>query len=295
MSDDATTERLPCDSGAAVCRVADNASTAAPTLPKSARLPINRCNLPAVILGGLTFQSHPVPLHLDGIAELHRELFRSLDGLPTAAARAGMFRDYLTVHFRLEHLDEAGLNAHSKKRAKANWLRMLRGWSFDADGREGAVLKGWVESRFGLLPRFHGEPLRERDGPGWLRYEEMRARGLYGTNAVEAQLDLLYAYGQYEYARRSAGSHCTLYRGANRLADHEVLATAGAQQIVLFNNLTSFSRSRERAGEFGDLIFEAEVPLAKIFFHCLLLPGVLGGEEEHLVIGGAYRVSVHRY
>ncbi len=290
-----TTEASVCDRDKALCRASDNTNKSAPTLPKDARLPINHCNLPAVILGGLTFQRHPVPLHLDSVAELHSDLFRHLDRLEAADARAQTFRDYLTVQFRLEHLDEVGLNANSKLRAKANWIRMVRGWSFDADSREGAVLKGWVESRFGLLPRFHGEPLRDHGDIAWRRYEEMRSQGLYGTNALEAQLDLLYTYAQYEFVRSSADSHRKLYRGANRLADHEVLAQDGAQQIVLFNNLTSFTTSRERAGEFGDLIFEVEVPLPKIFFHCRLLPGVLGGEEEHLVIGGAYAVTVHRF
>ena len=295
MINDEAAESSVCYREDEFCRAPDKR----PTLPKDARLPINRCNLPAVILGGLTFQRHPVPLHLDGVAELHSDLFRHLDRLDAADARAQTFRDYLTVQFRLEHLDEAGMTTRSKPRAKANWMRMLRGWSFDADGREGAVLKGWVESRFGLLPRFHGEPLRDHGDLAWRRYEEMRSRGLYGTNALEAQLDLLYAYGQYEFMRgflrTGTGNHRTLYRGANRLADHEVLAAEGKRQIVLFNNLTSFTTSRERAGEFGDLIFEAEVPLAKIFFHCRLLPGVLGGEEEHLVIGGAYAVAVHRF
>ena len=291
MIDKDISEASVCDNVKQLCRASDKT----PTLPKDARLPINRCNLPAVILGGLTFQQHPVPLYLDGVAELHDDLFDRLDHVEVAVARAQIFRDYLTVRFRLEHLDEAGLAAGSKVRAKANWMRMLRGWSFDADGREGAVLKGWVESRFGLLPRFHGEALRDHDDEAWRRYEEMRSRGLYGTNALEAQLDLVYAYAQYEFVRSGTASHRKLYRGTNRLADHEMLAADGKHQTVLFNNLTSFTTSRERAGEFGDLIFEADVPLAKIFFHCLLLPGVLGGEEEHLVIGGAYAVTVHRF
>ena len=61
---------------------------------------------------------------------------------------------------------------------------------------------------------------------------------------------------------------------------------------MLFNNLTSFTTLRERAGEFGDYILAAEIPTAKIFFHCTLLPGVLKGEDEHLVIGGAYEVTL---
>src|SRR5664279_2741734 len=48
------------------------------TLPRDARLPINRCNLPAVVLGGLTYQQYPSPLLIDGVAELHRDLFRRL-------------------------------------------------------------------------------------------------------------------------------------------------------------------------------------------------------------------------
>jgi len=56
----------------------------------------------------------------------------------------------------------AGLTGQqSKSRAKASYLRVVRGWAFDPDGREAAVLKGWVESRFGLMPRHHGESLRE--------------------------------------------------------------------------------------------------------------------------------------
>jgi NAD+--dinitrogen-reductase ADP-D-ribosyltransferase len=52
------------------------------SLPGSARLPINRCNLPASILGSLSYQRHPVPLKLDGVEELHRSLFAALDGNP---------------------------------------------------------------------------------------------------------------------------------------------------------------------------------------------------------------------
>lgn len=57
------------------------------------------------------------------------------------------------------------------------------------------------------------------------------------------------------------------------------------------NNLSSFSADRDRAGEFGDCILEAEVPLTKIlFFNDLLPKHMLKGEGEYLVIGGDYRV-----
>lgn len=283
-------EATESDKDEALCRGVDNDTA---TLPRYARLPINRCNVPPVILGSLTFQRYPTPLHLDSVAELHADLFLRLGRIDDQAARACAFRDYLTVHFCLEELEKAGLTERSKRRANANWMRTLRGWSFNSDGREGAILKGWVESRFGLLPRFHGEPLRDFSGAAYQRYQEMRSAGLYGTNALEGQLDLLYAYSQHEF-RRSAETPASieLYRGINHIAEHEVLTGSKHRQVVLFNNLASFTASRERAGEFGDYILATRVPTAKIFFNCGLLPGVLKGEDEYLVIGGVYDVAI---
>jgi NAD+---dinitrogen-reductase ADP-D-ribosyltransferase len=280
------------DNPTLLCRGDDKAS-----LPRAARLPINRCNLPAVVLGSLTYQQYPSPLMLDGVAELHRDLFRRLDAA-APEARNAVFRDYLSVHFRLEWPEEMGLSGEvpgrRRGRAKANYRRMIRGWSFDSDSREGAVLKGWVESRFGLMPRYHGQPLRDPSGEAYRRYLEMRSHGLYGTSALEAQLDLVYAFCQRELAlRHPGGRHVTLYRGVNRLADHEVLAKgAGGKRTILLNNISSFTCSRERAGEFGDYILAVDVPLTKIFFYCGLLPGVLQGEDEFLVIGGVVEVTL---
>lgn len=282
-----------CDNSPALCRGDDKA----PSLPRDARLPINRCNLPAVVLGGLTYQQHPSPLLIDGVAELHGDLFRRLHAA-APAARAAAFRDYLTVHFRLERPEEVGLSpacsGARKSRAKANYVRMIRGWSFDSDSREGAVLKGWVESRFGLMPRHHGQSLRDPAGDAYRRYLEMRSRGLYGTNALESQFDLVYTFCQSELERRHPGArHVTLYRGVNRMAEHEVLDKGeGGRHVILLNNLNSFTCSRERAGEFGDYIMTVEVPLSKIFFFCGLLPGILQGEDEFLVIGGVVDVTL---
>lgn len=279
-----------CDNAPGVCRANDKSG---PRLPRQARLPINRCNLPADILGSLSFQHHPSPLVLDGVAELHRDLFAALDGLSGPEARARRFEDYLTVHFRLDRPEEMGLSPSARRaRGKATWLKVLRGWLFNPDGLEAAVLKGWVESRFGLLPRHHREALRQPgDGP-WRRYEEDRASGLYGTSALEAQLDLLFAFSQEEFARRGGPPHLTLYRGTNRAHEYERIpdpAHPGA--VLLLNNLTSFSASRERADEFGDVVLAVQVPTAKVFFHSGLLPGHFRGEEEYLVIGGLYRVA----
>jgi len=267
-----------------------------PSLPRAARLPINRCNLPADILGSLTYQRHPVALKLDGVEELHRALFMLLQSLADPGERARAFIAHMDAAFSLEHPEAAGYTP-THGRAKANYLKVLRGWAFDADGREGAVLKGWVESRFGLLPRHHGGPIRDLSGATYRHYLEQRSGGLYNTNSLEAQLDLLYAYCQFELACQwPETTHLTLYRGVNRMGGYEELGEAMEEsrhhRIVLLNSLNSFSRERERASEFGDSILEVRVPLAKVFFFHGLLPGKLRGEAEFGVIGGVYQVKV---
>ncbi len=263
-------------------------------LPKSARLALNRCNLPARILGALSFQRHPAPLTIDGVQELHADLFRRLRALDSPRARAEQFRDYMSVHFCLESLEDAGLDEQNDAhRGRADYLRLLRGWHFDAEGREAAVLKGWVESRFGLLTRYHGGPIDDANGEHYRRFIDERARGLYNTNALEAQLDLLYAFAQEELQRRHPQcEHLTLYRGVNGIDRHELVEKLDARRsVLLLNNLNAFSDDEERAGEFGDTILSVQVPLCKVFTFHGLLPGRLQGESEYLVLGGLYEVQ----
>jgi NAD+--dinitrogen-reductase ADP-D-ribosyltransferase len=268
-------------------------STRPDSLPVGARLPINRCNLPAAILGSLSYQHHPVPLQLDGVAELHRSLFAALDALPDPASRAQLFMAHMAATFSLDHPEEAGYSATAHDRVRATYLRLLRGWAFDPDGQEGAVLKGWVESRFGLLPRHHGGPIRDFSGDTYRHYLEERSRGLYGSNALEAQLDLLYSFCQHELVLQRPGqTHLTLYRGVNRVSDYEILQEGGCgRRVVLLNSLNSLTLDRERACEFGDFILDVQVPLPKIFFYHRLLPGVLKGEDEFMVVGGVYEIG----
>lgn len=269
------------------------------TLPTYARLPINRCNLPAVILGSLTFQCHPTAIFLDGVNELHSRLFAALDSLDGPVQRAENFTDYMRSAFLLDHPDEAGIQ-HSQKRfrrEKADYLRLLRGWFFNPDGLEAAVLKGWVESRFGLIARNHNGVLRQDNPESYQSYQHARSIGLYNSNALEAQVDLLYSYCQYELSRRRPEqSQVTLYRGTNHLDEYESLAIGHERDsILLLNNLNSFSIDRERADEFGDYIMEAVVPTAKLLYFPGLLSAIPQSELEYLVIGGVYRIRIHRY
>ena len=103
----------------------DKANIITPSLPREARLPINRCNLPPQILGSLTFQQHPVAVQLDGVQVLHKQLFELLARNPEQAARAEQFIDYMVVQFRLQRLEDAGL-IKDQDRGKADYLRLLR-------------------------------------------------------------------------------------------------------------------------------------------------------------------------
>lgn len=269
----------------------------ATTLPRNAYLPINRCNLPAMILGSLTYQQHPVPLYIDGVEEFHHGLFELLDRLTDATERAAAFMQHMNAVFSLNCPEEAGFSPGIRCHTRATYLQMVRGWSFDSGSREAAVLKGWVESRFGLLQRHHIQPIRDFSGDAYRNYQEMRVKGLYGTNALESQLDLLYSYCQYELACCHQGqTHLTLYRGINRADEHETITeTDNRHRVVLLNSLSSFTANRERADEFGDYLLTARIPLTKIFYYSRLLPDMLKGEEEYVVIGGLYEVAIAAY
>lgn len=261
------------------------------SLPRRARLPINRCNLPAAILGSLTYQRHPIPLYIDGVRELHGDFLRDLDRIGSRRDRAQRFRDYMAVRFRLNALDEAGFDPGSPRaRPRADYRRMLMGWFFDSNGREGAVLKAWVESRFGLVTRFHRTTLPSPESEAYRLFAREGAMGLYNTNALEAQLDLLYTFCQYELHRSHRGQHLTLYRGENHLEAFERKGAGGRERTVLLNNLSSFSASPERAGEFGDRVVQAKIPREKVVFYYDLLPDTFAGEQEYAVIGGLSEV-----
>ncbi|MCI0507516.1 MAG: NAD(+)--dinitrogen-reductase ADP-D-ribosyltransferase, partial [Gammaproteobacteria bacterium] len=268
--------------------------------PASARAPINRCNLPAEVLGDLSFQRNPKSLSLDGIAQLHRNFFQQLDAEPDTRLRSQWFTRYMNAHFQLETLDEAGYStALSVNRGRANYLRILRGWFFDSDSQEGAIIKSWVESRFGLVPRYHQGPIRSIEDECYARFAAQRSRGLYNTNALEAQLDLLYSYCQYELARRfPAENSRVLYRGQNRLQSLEHMASENTNKesklckTVLLNNINSFTEDPARAGEFGDAVMSAVIPFAKLLFFSRLMPGIMTSEREYAVIGGVYAINL---
>ncbi|HEY6002985.1 MAG TPA: NAD(+)--dinitrogen-reductase ADP-D-ribosyltransferase [Anaeromyxobacter sp.] len=251
----------------------------------------NRCNLPPWVIASRQFDEDPRPIEIQGVRAENRFLFDLLDGIADPGERARRFDAWMDVRFQLHHWREQE-TAGARRSLRNGYLRFLRGWGMDASSVEGAVLKGWVEGRLGIPPTFHREPLGPPGGAAHARYVADRTRGHAWTSAIDAQLDLVYTFTQYELARRHRGERwLTLWRGQNDLASHEIVETLGKREWVLrMNNLCSFTDDRERAWEFGDVVLEVRVGLPRVFFAGHLFPrSVLKGERELAVVGGELR------
>lgn len=255
----------------------------------------SRCNLPPWIIGTREFQDAPQPLEIDSARATDRRLFARLAEIADPAERGQVFHDYLSVKFRLHEWTEHQASARSSLRH--SYVQFLHGWGADSNGHAGAVLKAWVESRFGLAATYHHGCLAT-DPAARERYAADRMRGAAKTMGVAMQLDLLYTFCQDELARRHPGEHwLTLYRGTHDPEEYaEEAPEAGGSTVVRLNNLSSFTADTEVAWEFGSSVWAVRVPLAKIVFFSGLLPRhLLGGEAEYLVLGGEYRVTPLRY
>jgi NAD+--dinitrogen-reductase ADP-D-ribosyltransferase len=255
---------------------------------------MNLCDLPPWTIASRHFNRHPQPLEIQGVRQANRLLFKRLGALPSPLERAEQFHDYMDVTFQL-HQWQQETTPHGRKSLKNSYLRFLRGWMFDSNSREGAVLKGWVESRLGLAPTFHREPIADIHTEAYYRYTVERMQGAARTSAINQQLDVLFEFVQSELRRRDPErTHVTLYRGSNDFTEHRILETLGKNRyLVALNNLVSFTTEFERAWEFGNRVLEAEVPMRKIFFQADLLPrSLLKGEGEVMVIGGEFEVKV---
>ncbi len=254
----------------------------------------NLVGIPTGLLASTAFNEHPQELAINGVRQMNRPFFEMLERTQRAAEAGELFGNYMNLLFGLDGTALEG-DEGAKRRFRSSYLRLLQGWGFDSNGPEGAVLKGWVESRFGLLPTFHKEPLRRFPAPAWITYVEEKMSSRFHNNSISLQLDLLYEFCQWMLARRlmPGRKHVTLFRGVNNFDEHQVIERIDKRTVVVKqNNLVSFTSERLRADEFGDTILEAQVPLVKIlFFNELLARNPLKGEGEYLVIGGDYRVK----
>lgn len=255
---------------------------------------MNRCNLPPWAIASRHYNKNPQVLEVQGVRHNGKPLFDKLDAEEDPDARGMIFHDFMDVRYQL-HQWEREESRNSRKALKNSYLRFLRGWLFDSNSIEGAVLKGWVESRLGIAPTFHDEPIGDIHSEAYFRYTVDRMKGSARTNAILPQFDLLYEFVQYELKRKMPGkTHLTLYRGVYNFDDYEVVEKFSKGDYLLrLNNLNSFTDDFEKAWEFGSRVLQTEVPLTKIFFMGGLLPkSLFKGEGEVIVIGGEYEVKV---
>lgn len=254
----------------------------------------NLVGRPTEWLDSRDFNDEPAPLHIWGVREMNHALFAMLDRAADLAEAGRAFAAYMTAMFGVD--PEQHGEGSTGRPFRSSFVRLVRGWSFDSNGTEGAVLKGWVESRFGTCPCFHKAVIAEAAGPVWSAYVEEKMSSRFHDNAIWVQLDLLFEYCQWAIGRFvfPGETHLTLYRGVNAVEDHRVLERPSrGEAVIRLNNLVSFTSDRTIADCFGDEILTARVPLAKILFFNDLLPShVLKGEREYLAVGGEYRVKV---
>jgi NAD+--dinitrogen-reductase ADP-D-ribosyltransferase len=249
---------------------------------------LNRCNLSPWAIASQVFQDDPRPIDIAWVRDEHAGMLELLGRLDHRSERAELFHHYvLTRPWAHEERDSW---PDERERLRRSYVAVLRGWGIDSNGASGAVLKGWAEDRFGLRAIWHRTALSDADAQE--RFAAERMRGAAG--GIGTQLDLLYAYAQDELRRRHPGERwLTLWRGSHDAEAYVVKAADSSEQIVEFNNVSSFTRDREVAWEFGSRVWEVRVPLAKIVCFPGLLPaGLLQGEDECIVLGGDYRVRV---
>lgn len=254
----------------------------------------SRCNLSPWVIGSREYQQDPQPLKIDGARSTDRRLFARLAETADADLRGQIFHDYLSVKFQLHAWEQHQASARSSLRH--SYIQFLSGWGADSNGRSGAVLKSWVESRFGLQATYHNGRLAY-DPAAREAYRIDRMRGAARTMGVSMQLDLLYTFCQDELRRRHPGSRwLKLYRGTHDPEEYALRDGSAITSVVQLNNLSSFTSDAEVAWEFGSLVWEVLVPLEKIVFFSGLLPKhLLGGESEFLVLGGEYQVRTLKY
>lgn len=262
----------------------------------------NLVGVPAPVLGSTAFNAHPIALRIVGTREAHSGLFALLETSAEPAEASDMFTHYLSLAFGLQP-ELAPSSPSEARRWRASYIKLLQSWGFESNGPAGAVLKGWVESRFGLVPCFHKAPLERFPSAAWVSYLEEKASSRFHNNCIFQQLDLLYEFCQWALQRfrpLGSGERVPLWRGVTR-TDEQIVPSVhqdaaprqGARQwTVRLNNLVSFALTAEQADCFGDWLLRAQVPMSKILFYPGLLPAVmLQGEGEVLAIGGDYEVE----
>jgi NAD+--dinitrogen-reductase ADP-D-ribosyltransferase len=231
----------------------------------------NLVGLPTNFLASCDFNEDPQAVHISGVRELNPQLFEML-GLAKDLEEAGhAFDNYMNAMFGLdpEQRQKERRAAAARRRYRSSYLDLIKGWSFDSNGAEGAVLKGRVESRFGIFPTYHKKMICKISTGAWTTYIEEKMSSRFHNNSIYTQLDLLYEFCQWSLTHFIAADskHIALYRGINSFEEHQIGRRLDKSTVVMrLNNLASFAYDRDIAGCFGDIILTAQVPITKLCF-----------------------------
>lgn len=255
----------------------------------------NLVGLPTASIASADYAIAPCDLRIAGVREMNAPLFAMLGRAADIAQASEALAKYMMAMFALEAAqlrDEPRKNGLSFRHS---FVRLLLGWEHDSSSREAAVLKGWVESRFGLRPAHHHEKIADFSDPAWRAYVKDDMDSGYHANSIHAQLDLLYEYVQW--ALRTlvcpGQTHLRLYRGVDRSRERIVRREATGQPVLRLNSLSSFTTDRAVADCFGSIVVSVQAPLTKILFaNTLLTFFPFRAEREVILIGGDYPATI---
>lgn len=251
----------------------------------------NLINLPSYIFGSIEYNKHPQKVEIDGMNVYYKDIFTAICDSKNIKDASEIFYNSVQAIFGFKEITD--------KKKLGNFRRLLQGWFFDSNGFEGAVMKGWAESRFGLSPTFHKKYVNGINCEEYYEYLVEKMNMKFNKNLVYHQLDFLYTYTQSIIQRffKEYISHIRLYRGVNNFNEHLILQKTGNRSYVAeINSLTSATTEKCIAEQFGDYIMIMDVPYTKIVFFPAVLPDLcFSGENEYIIIGGKYEVSITYY
>ncbi len=251
----------------------------------------NLINIPTYMFVSAEYNLNVLPITISGVWEYYADIFNTIKQASTVKDAAVTFTNAMDTLF--------SLNEKHNGKKMGSYTRLLKGWLFDSNSVEGAVMKGWVESRFGITPFFHKEIITDVDCEAYYGFMVEKMDSRHNKNLIFHQLDLLYTYTQciLETFYRKCLPKITLYRGVNDLSEHLVVKEYDKTRICIEqNSLVSFTSDKEIASQFGDYILTSEIPYTKIVFFSEVLPNLsFCGEKEYIVLGGRYDTSVNYY
>jgi len=251
----------------------------------------NLINIPTGMFVSNEYNWKVQPITISGVWEYYSDIFNAIKRAENLAAAENIFKNAMETLFSLSE-------RHNGKKM-GSYTRLLKGWLFDSNSIEGAVMKGWVESRFGITPFFHKEIIPDVNSEEYYEYMVEKMDVKHNKNLIFHQLDLLYTYTQVvlEIFYQESLPKLKLYRGVNDLSEHLVVKELEGKKICIEqNSLVSFTSDRDIASQFGDYILTSDIPYTKIVFFSEVLPNVkFNGEKEYLVLGGRYDSEVSYY